>query len=111
MHVELTLPEVQKKWHGSLKAYLIGFFLCLITTSLSFVLTVFYKGPLLLIALLAPIQALIQLFFFLHIAQEAKPRWGLLIFVSMVLVLMIIVLGSLWIMYDLNERTMSGMMP
>ena len=41
--------------------------------------------------------------------QEAKPRWETLIFCFMVLILLIIVIGSLWIMNDLNERVMPEM--
>jgi cytochrome o ubiquinol oxidase operon protein cyoD len=51
----------------------------------------------------------VQLRFFLHLGQEAKPRWETMIFYFMVLVLLIIALGSLWIMHDLEERVMSNM--
>ena len=110
MHVELNLPQVQKKWHGSYRAYSIGFFLCFSLTCLSFGL-VLADAPhaLIAVALLAPIQATLQLIFFLHIEHDEKPRWGLLVFFSLLLVLLIIVGGSLWIMFDLNARTMSGM--
>ena len=51
---------------------------------------------------LAVIQFVVQLIFFLHIGQESRPRWNLAVFLFTLLVLMIIVFGSLWIMYNLN---------
>jgi len=44
----------------------------------------------------------IQLFCFMHLNKESKPRWSLLTFLFMGLVLFVIVLGSLWIMENLN---------
>lgn len=114
MH-ELSLQEMQKEWHGTYKAYWIGFALSLILTSLSFGTVVFAQlsGDLLVYTLvaLALAQAIVQLIFFLHVGQEAKPKWETIVFAFMVLVLLIIAVGSLWIMHDLNMRVMSDMMP
>ena len=113
MSSELSLQEIKKEWHGSVKAYTIGFILSLILTILSFSLVVFklLSGQSLLYTLgaLALVQAICQLLFFLHLGQEAKPRWETVIFCFMLLILLIIVLGSLWIIFDLNERTMADM--
>lgn len=51
---------------------------------------------------LAIVQLLVQLFFFLHLGQETRPRWKLVVFLFMLLVLFILVFGSLWIMYNLD---------
>ena len=113
MSSELSLQQIKKEWHGTLKAYAIGFIASLILTGLSFglVITNAFSRPVLgyTIIGLAIIQAVIQLLFFLHVGQEAKPRWETLVFYFMVLVLVIIVIGSLWIMFDLNNRVMVGM--
>lgn len=110
MSQDLSLKETQKEWHGSLRSYLIGFLLSLFLTGSSFllVLSQALSQQFLLYALgaLAFVQAICQLIFFLHLGQEAKPQWETLIFYFMVLVLLIIVLGSLWIMHDLHMRTM-----
>lgn len=58
---------------------------------------------------LAIVQAIIQILFFLHVGQEAKPRWESLTLYFMLLILFIVVFGSLWIMFDLNHRVMFGM--
>lgn len=55
-------------------------------------------------AVLALAQFLAQLYFFLHLGRETKPRWKLLVLGFMILVVLIIVVGSIWIMYNLNYR-------
>lgn len=113
MHNELTLKEIKKEWHGSMKAYVIGFTSSLLLTGISFFLVIaqVLSGQTLVYALiaLAITQAIIQLIFFLHVGQEAAPRWETLVFCFMVLVLLIIAFGSLWIMNDLDKRVMSNM--
>lgn len=115
MSHDLSLKETQKEYHGTLKSYLIGFIVSLILTILSFTLVAAKllsgSGLVYTIATLALIQATLQLLFFLHLGKEAKPRWETLIFGFMVLMLLIIVIGTLWIMSDLNDRMMSNMGP
>lgn len=110
MSEELSLKEIQNEWHGSIKAYIIGFASSATLTLLSFGL-VFTKAlsghPLIYtIVGLALLQAILQLLFFLHVGQEAKPRWETIVFFFMLIVLIIISAGSLWIMADLNDRMM-----
>jgi cytochrome o ubiquinol oxidase operon protein cyoD len=113
MSEDLSLSEMQKEWHGSFKAYVIGFTASLFLTGVSFFLVMHHviAGPLLVYAIvgLAIIQATVQLLFFLHVGQEPKPKWELGVFFFMLLVLLIIAIGSLWIMYDLNDRVMTNM--
>jgi cytochrome o ubiquinol oxidase subunit IV len=113
MSSELSLKEVQKEWHGTVKSYVIGFVASLLLTAASFllVMTKLFSGPALVytIICLALAQAVVQLLFFLHVGQEAKPRWETVVFFFMVMVLLILAIGSLWIMYDLNDRLMSDM--
>jgi cytochrome o ubiquinol oxidase operon protein cyoD len=45
-----------------------------------------------------------QLYFFLHLGRETKPRWKLLVLAFMVMIVLILVGGSLWIMKNLNYR-------
>jgi cytochrome o ubiquinol oxidase subunit IV len=113
MDTQLSLNEIQKEYHGSLKSYLIGFILSLALTSASFFLvsTMLLSGQTLIFAIvgLALMQAISQLLFFLHLGREARPRWETFVFYFMLLILVIIVAGSLWIIYDLNDRVMSNM--
>jgi len=113
MHDNLSLNDIKKEYHGSLKSYVIGFLLSLIFTLISFALVVYEVLPrqtlIYTLPTLAFVQAIIQLIFFLHLGKEEKPKWESLVFYFMVLVLLIIVLGSLWIMHDLDIRTMQFM--
>jgi cytochrome o ubiquinol oxidase subunit IV len=103
--------ESEMALHGNLKSSLIGFGISLILTLLSFKLVMdgnFAKESIrIAIVVFASIQVIVQLVFFLHLTEEKKPRWNLIAFLFMVLVLFILVLGSLWIMNNLDERTMS----
>jgi cytochrome o ubiquinol oxidase operon protein cyoD len=56
---------------------------------------------------LALTQFLVQLVCFLHLGRETKPRWKLVVFLFMILVVGILVFGSLWIMNNLNYRSMT----
>jgi cytochrome o ubiquinol oxidase operon protein cyoD len=89
---------------------LIGFGLSLLLTSLSFLLVHFrvLDGRYLIytVVALAVVQAIVQSLCFLHVGQEPKPRWESLIYAFMVLIMLVIVLGSLWIMFDLDYRMM-----
>jgi len=98
---------------GSVKTYVVGIIICLILTFLPYYMVVHALLPanylVAAIVSFAVIQALVQLILFLHLGDEDHPRWNLMAFLFMALVLVIIVLGSLWIMYSLNQRTMEGM--
>lgn len=113
MSHELSLNEIKKEWHGTLKSYVIGFTASILLTGISFLLVITkpISGDLLIHTLigLALIQAIFQLLFFLHVGQEPKPRWESISFYFMLMVLLIVVLGSLWIIYDLNGRMMPEM--
>lgn len=110
MNFDLNFTEIKKEWHGTFKGYVIGFIASLILTTLSFllVITQVFSNQILIytIVALALIQAIFQLLFFLHLGKEDKPKWESMIFYFMILILVIIVVGSLWIMRDLDERLM-----
>lgn len=55
-----------------------------------------------MLGILAFGQFVVQLVYFLHLGTEQKPRWKLLVFWFMIVVVLIVVVGSLWIMYNLN---------
>lgn len=113
MEKEPTLAEIQKQWHGTLKSYIIGFVISIILTFIAFFLVYerLFSGYALIYTIvgLGIAQAIAQLIFFLHVGQEAKPRWETFIFLIMVLLLLIIAIGSMWIMFDLDKRVMTEM--
>ncbi|QDL94383.1 cytochrome o ubiquinol oxidase subunit IV (plasmid) [Paroceanicella profunda] len=58
------------------------------------------------IALLAVIQVVVHLVYFLHLDFTKKGGWTLLSFVFTITVVALFVGGSLWIMYHLNTNMM-----
>lgn len=60
-----------------------------------------------IVMVFAVVQFVVQLTFFLHLGQEERPRWNFIVFLFMLLVLLIVVIGSLWIMQNLNYHMMT----
>lgn len=99
---------------GSLASYVCGFLLSVTFTLTAFAIVEVHlhasnhaasNNPLIATIIgLAIIQFFIQLYFFLHLGKEMRPRWKLLVFTFMVGVVLILVIGSLWIMANLNYR-------
>lgn len=103
-----------KKWleKHPRSAYLIGYVLSLVLTVNTFVIV---SDPyvekstslIVLLALLAVLQVVAQLVFFLHLGQEEKPRWNSMAFWTMSMVVLFIVIGSIWVMNNLDYNMMS----
>jgi len=56
---------------------------------------------------LAILQLVVQLIFFLHLGREKKPRWNLQALLAAVGIIIILVVGSIWIMNNLNYSMMN----
>jgi cytochrome o ubiquinol oxidase subunit IV len=98
----------------SVADYLWGFGLSLLLTLLSFFIVqerwlLSTEHTRIVIGALAVLQGVAQLIFFLHMGKESRPRWGLLVFVYMITFLVVLMFGTLWIMYSLNDRVMPSM--
>ena len=107
-------PLPSQEHPATLQSYVWGFGLSVILT-----LTAFFvvdqklfstHATLATILTLAILQTYVQLILFLHLKKESKPRWKMLTFLFMLSVLLILVLGSVWIMYHLNYNMTSDMM-
>lgn len=94
---------------GSVKSYSIGFVLAvLLTLGAYFAVTSEWSSQAMVIAiisLLAVVQLVVQLVFFLHLGRDGM-KWKAAAFWSMLLILVLIVGGSLWIMYNLDYNMM-----
>ncbi len=58
---------------------------------------------------LAVLQMAVQLYFFLHLSEEQKPRWKNVSLLFTISTVLIVVCGSLWVMTHLNYNM--GMSP
>lgn len=90
----------------SLLTYSLGFGISLVLTLLAyFAVTDNWfasTGLLVFVVTLALVQLIAQLILFLHLGSESKPRWNLYALLFAIMVIVIIVFGSLWIMYNLD---------
>lgn len=95
---------------GTLKSYVLGYVLSLALTLIPYFLVVrdvSTRG--ILIATIfgfALAQLVVQLVFFLHLRAESRPRWNLLVLVFTIFIVGVVVIGSLWIMHNLNSNMM-----
>ena len=95
----------------TLTKYIIGFVLSLLLTLVAYFLVVneLMSGTTLVLTLglLALVQMIVQLTYFLHLGDEAGPRLKLVSFAFMAGILLIVVVGSVWIMDNLNDNMMN----
>ncbi|EJL44274.1 cytochrome o ubiquinol oxidase subunit IV [Brevibacillus agri] len=88
--------------HGSLKSYVIGFVLSIVLTIIPLVLVMnqmLEKTALVItILVMAILQFVVQLFFFMHIREGEKPRYNVQTLILGLVIVFTIIAGSIWIM-------------
>ncbi len=96
--------------HGSVKTYMTGFILSIILTVIPFWMvmnggasTAVTLGVVLVTAV---VQILVHLSCFLHMNTKSDEGWNMTAFVFTVLIITILVVGSIWIMWNLNHNMM-----
>lgn len=100
--------------HGSFKSYTIGFVLAVILTAIPFWLVMGNKfsssstAGLVLLGL-AAIQVVVHMIYFLHMNSKAEGGWSLLATLFTLMVVVIMMAGSLWVMYHMNHNMMPTM--
>lgn len=101
-----TTHHQPKGEHGTVQSYVVGFILSLIFTAIPYYLVVnaVVSGSVLLATILgfAVLQMIIQIFFFLHLGRGPKPLYNVVFFVSTVGLILVVVLGSIFIMNHLH---------
>ena len=100
--------------HGTVQSYLTGFSLSVILTAVPFGLVM--AGVKAAVAVpvalaLGVVQIVVHLVYFLHMDRASSRTWNMAAFVFTLIILLIVVVGSLWVMYHLNVNMMPGMMP
>ena len=91
---------------GSIRSYTVGFALSIILTVGAYGLASHQLATgwtlIYVLAGLAVTQLFVQLVFFLHLGRGSRSRWNLTVAAFAGMVVLILVLGSLWIMKHLN---------
>ncbi len=111
MSVQST-EKHQDSAKGTAKTYVTGFLLSLALTLVAYIPVSRHVSShhatfsdtflLIWVGALAIIQLFVQLIFFLHLGHESKPRWNLTVASFAALIVLILVLGSIWIMNNLD---------
>ncbi|WP_075180467.1 cytochrome o ubiquinol oxidase subunit IV [Pantoea sp. 1.19] len=96
--------------HGSVKSYMIGFILSIILTGIPFWMVMdggASKGTILAVVLVcAVVQVLVHLVYFLHLDSKSEGGWNMVAIVFAAIIILIVVVGSIWIMWNLNYNMM-----
>ncbi|RAZ87484.1 cytochrome o ubiquinol oxidase subunit IV [Mesorhizobium hawassense] len=100
--------------HGSLKGYLIGFVLSVILTAIPFWLVMDgvidnKQATAVIVMAFAAVQIIVHMVFFLHMTPASEGGWSMLALIFTVILVVIVLSGSLWVMYHLNANMMPGL--
>ncbi len=100
--------------YGTYRSYSIGFISSLLLTLVSFYLVAYSNLPpktlYIMVGVFAVIQLFVQLVFFLHLNTNSKSSWNLLSFLFTLVVVLVLVIGTMWIMYNLYAHMDMNMM-
>lgn len=104
MKIKVDAPDSSTRYIS----YVVGFFLSIVATLLAYLVVVNHLWPMstliYIILTIAVIQLVTQAVFFLHIGRGS--RWKSITFVFAILIVLIIVIGTIWIMNNLNYNMM-----
>lgn len=91
---------------GTLKSYATGFVLSVLLTAIPF--AVVMQGRASRAAMIGAIagagvvQVAVHLYFFLHLDASSRARWNWLALIFALLVMVLVIGGTVWIMYNLS---------
>ena len=105
-HHQATSINTYGMGKKTLKSYMIGLLLSLLFTFCSFGIvtrhTLSTMSIFIVLAILAVLQLIAQVIFFLRMNATEEGRWNLMPFLFTIVIVAVIAGGSLWIMYNLN---------
>ena len=99
--------------HGTKRSYLVGFLLSVVLSAIPFWLvmagTLSPTATAVIVIAMAVVQILVHTVCFLHVNTRAEGGWTLIAYAFTAVLLVIMIAGSVWIMYHLNTNMMPGM--
>ena len=100
--------------YGTHRSYTFGFVSSILLTLFSFYMVANAvlppKNLYILVGALAVVQLFVQIVFFLHLNTNSKSTWNLLSFIFTMVVVLVLVIGTMWIMYNLYAHMDMNMM-
>ena len=96
---------------GSLRGYLTGFVLAAILTIIPFWLVMAHVFDnrwltITLVLLLAVVQILVHIIYFLHLDTHSEGGWNMMAFIFTIVLVVIVLGASIWVMYNENALMM-----
>ncbi len=116
----MSTPEIDSEDHGTgmphgtRRSYMTGFILAVILTFIPFALVMSggFAAPRLtgfLILAFAIIQIIVHMVYFLHMNLKSEGGWIFISLIFTIIVLTIALVGTMWVMYNMNAYMMPGM--
>ena len=98
-------------YHATVRGYVIGFLLSLVLTAIPFWLVMGKVLPsssstALVILGFAAVQIVVHMVYFLHMNAKVEGGWSMLALIFTVVMVVILLAGSIWVMYHLNTNMM-----
>jgi cytochrome o ubiquinol oxidase operon protein cyoD len=98
-------------FHATTKDYVIGFVLSVILTAIPFWLVMTHAiadnhTTALIITAFAAVQIVVHMVYFLHMSGKIEGGWNLMAMLFTILLLVIVLSGTLWVMFHLNANMM-----
>ncbi|MBC7379113.1 MAG: cytochrome o ubiquinol oxidase subunit IV [Burkholderiaceae bacterium] len=98
-------------YHASVKGYLTGFFLSVVLTAIPFWLVMAKALPTsgitaLVVLGFAAVQIVVHMVYFLHMNTRVEGGWSMLALLFTGVLVLIMLSGSIWVMYHLNTNMM-----
>lgn len=104
------IDEQYESGQLALRSYVTGFVLSIVLTLIPYFIVVnrlFDERSMIVAAVTFGVtQLFVQVVFFLHLHKKLKPRWNMVVFMFTILIVSVLVVGSLWIMANLDHNTM-----
>ena len=97
-------------YHATVRGYVIGFVLSVVLTAIPFWLVMAKVLPpqatKFIILGFAAVQVVVHMVYFLHLNAKVEGGWSMLAFLFTVIVVLIMLSGSIWVMYHMNANMM-----
>lgn len=98
-------------YHATVKGYAIGFILSVVLTAIPFWLVMGQVLPsprltAFVILVFAAVQMVVHMVYFLHMNAKVEGGWSLLSLTFTIALVVIMLAGSIWVMYHLNTNMM-----
>jgi cytochrome o ubiquinol oxidase operon protein cyoD len=98
-------------YHATVGGYTIGFLLSVVLTAIPFWLVMAEVLPTpritaIVILIFAAVQVVVHMVYFLHMNPKVEGGWSILALIFTIILVVIMLSGSIWVMFHLNTNMM-----